>query len=433
MDTLRFDLSKKQGAFKIMHAVNNGPVGRRHGNGQGVCSNFELYKALNIPYARNHDAAHYSGYGGEHTVDITAIFPNFDADPYDPASYDFACTDEYVSITRDAGTEMFYRLGQKIEHYIKKFNVHPPKDFKKWAVICEHIIRHYNEGWNNGFHYNMKYWEIWCEADLGDNTLWTGTEEQYYDLYEVTSKHLKSCFPHLKIGGPALAWDEKWAARFLPEMKKRQAPLDFFSWHTYRPNPEEIMAKNSRIQKLLDDNGFSEVKNILNEWNYVKSWDLPIVESFKVVLSMKGAAFSLACMTAGQHSSIDMMMYYDLRPSLFNGLFDHLTLGPLKTYYVFLWYSQMYERKAEILCENQVDNLYTLCGVDEDDKTMTLITYFHGNEEEAEDKTFAVDFGREGEYEVYLLDETHDAELVNVTKDLTFTMKPNTCLMIREK
>ena len=193
------------------------------------------------------------------------------------------------------------------------------------------------------------------------------------------------------------------------------------------------MAKNSRIQKLLDDNGFSEVENILNEWNYVKSWDLPIVESFKVVLSMKGAAFSLACMTAGQHSSIDMMMYYDLRPSLFNGLFDHLTLGPLKTYYVFLWYSQMYERKAEILCENQVDNLYTLCGVDEDDKTMTLITYFHGNEEEAEDKTFAVDFGREGEYEVYLLDETHDAELVNVTKDLTFTMKPNTCLMIREK
>jgi len=250
MSSIRVNFENKSGRIKPMHAVNNGPV-YKFAEDQRI-TNIEHFRAAGIPYARNHDAAHCSAYGGEHTVDITAIFPNFDADPYDPESYDFVCTDEYVSITRDAGTEMFYRLGQKIEHYIKKFNVHPPKDFKKWAVICEHIIRHYNEGWNNGFHYNMKYWEIWCEADLGDNTLWTGTEEQYYDLYEVTSKHLKSCFPHLKIGGPALAWDEKWAARFLPEMKKRQAPLDFFSWHTYRPNPEEIMAKNSRIQKLLE-------------------------------------------------------------------------------------------------------------------------------------------------------------------------------------
>ncbi len=27
----------------------------------------------------------------------------------------------------------------------------PPKDFKKWAVICEHIIRHYDENWANGY------------------------------------------------------------------------------------------------------------------------------------------------------------------------------------------------------------------------------------------------------------------------------------------
>ncbi len=47
----------------------------------------------------------------------------------------------------DAGTKTFFRLGQTIEHQIKKHGTIPPRDFKKWAVICEHIIRHYTEGW----------------------------------------------------------------------------------------------------------------------------------------------------------------------------------------------------------------------------------------------------------------------------------------------
>ncbi|MBO5021618.1 MAG: hypothetical protein J6D52_13220, partial [Clostridia bacterium] len=76
--------------------------------------NFDAYKEAGFPYARNHDAAFCAGYGGEHTVDITAVFPDFDADPYDPASYDFACTDHYSARIMEAGTEVFYRLGQKI-------------------------------------------------------------------------------------------------------------------------------------------------------------------------------------------------------------------------------------------------------------------------------------------------------------------------------
>ena len=45
-----------------------------------------------------------------------------------------------------------------------------PKDFKKWAVICEHIIRHYTEGWADGFFYDMPYWEIWNEPDLDSDS-----------------------------------------------------------------------------------------------------------------------------------------------------------------------------------------------------------------------------------------------------------------------
>lgn len=39
----------------------------------------------------------------------------------------------------------------------------PPRDHDQWADICIHIIRHYNEGWANGFHLNLDYWHIWEE------------------------------------------------------------------------------------------------------------------------------------------------------------------------------------------------------------------------------------------------------------------------------
>lgn len=48
------------------------------------------------------------------------------------------------------------------------------------------------------------------------------------------------------------------------------------------------------------------------------------------------------------------------------------------------------------------------------------------------EKQVKVDFERNGEYEVYLLDETHDGELIEKTNDLSFTMNANSCILIKE-
>ena len=90
---LNINWSEITGKIKPMNAVNNGPVSSR-GNG-----NLDNYIAANIPYARTHDASFYAGYGGYHTVDVHVIFPDFDADPYDPANYDFQLTDENVDLS----------------------------------------------------------------------------------------------------------------------------------------------------------------------------------------------------------------------------------------------------------------------------------------------------------------------------------------------
>ena len=239
MQNIKIDFTQTNGVVKPMHAVNNGPAGSKVRKGN---STYQYFKEAGIPYARNHDASAYLGYGGEYTVDVHRIFRNFDADPTDPASYDFECTDQYIADTASVGTETFYRLGSRIEHG-KKVGTFPPKDFQKWAVICEHIIRHYNEGWANGFHYNITYWEIWNEPDChnadGSNPCWQGTEEEFVDLFCITQKHLKECFPHLKIGGPAFSsvniereYKKMFMDLFFTTIRERKIPLDFFSFLT---------------------------------------------------------------------------------------------------------------------------------------------------------------------------------------------------------
>lgn len=435
METLKFDLAKNGKKFKILNATNGGPWHKRHANDQKR-SNLEDYKAARIPYSRNHDSSFCATYGGQYAHDVSAIFPNFDADENDPKSYDFACTDESILITLEAGTETFFRLGEKIDHQIVKHNIFPPKDFEKWARVCENIIRHYNEGWADGYKLNIKYWEIWNEPDLDAEDAeyrrtWTGTKAQFFTLYETAAKHLKKCFPSLKIGGPACCGREEYMEDFLEYMSKNNVPLDFFSWHVYHTDPIEIAKKSERIKNMLVRNGYENTESILNEWNYVKGWKDEFVYTIKQIIGMKGAAFTMAVMSAAQQAPIDMLMYYDTRPSALCGAFDMYTYEKLKGYYPLKWYGMFYNTESEIKCENEIKDVYSLCGIGKNGKTLTVITYYT-DDDNAGEKNFGLDFGKEGKYEIYLLDEEHDAELVNKTSDLTFTLKRNSCVMIKE-
>ena len=373
--TVNFDVVT--GTIKPMHAVNNGPI--KSGYEQHR-SNFETFQAAEIPFARNHDASFESAYGGEHTVDVHAIFPDFDADPYDPNSYDFFYTDEYTATILEAGTEVYYRLGTKIEHGGKKYGTLVPKDFGKWAIICEHIIRHYNEGWANGYHWNIRYWEIWNEPDgiaaSGDQPNWSGTPEQFYEMYSIAARHLKSCFPDLMIGGPAMSdFHEKWLIDFLRYQKETNAPIDFIGWHWYGECPSWITTNALRFRDVLDREGYTHTESYLNEWNYLENWTDRFVASVEGIISMRGAALVAGVMCLGQKLPIDMLMYYDARPCAFCGMFDVYTYRPLKGYYPFRMFSALYELDREVENFSDDEEIY-VTAAGNGQRHAAMITYY---------------------------------------------------------
>lgn len=427
MSTVKIFSKQYIDEIRPMNGVNNGPA---HKEGHSR-RNFENFRDLKIPYSRNHDASLSWEYGCQHVVDVHCIFPDFSRDADDETAYDFTLTDEYTKNIMNAGTEVFYRLGTSIEHWSKHYGSLVPPDFTKWAKICEHIIMHYNEGWAEGFHFNLEYWEIWNEPDFPmSGATWCGTKEEFFELYNVAAKYLKKRFPNIKIGGPALSDNFEWAEEFLTNL---DAPLDFFSYHLYACEPQAFADLGIKVKKLLEKHGYDNAECILNEWNYVKSWSDPI-EYIKSIRELKGAAFTAAAMCASQNCGvIDMLMYYDARiGTYFNGLFDCGTLECLKGYYSFLAFSELYERKNQIKCESNDKDVYVL-GAAKDDSCAVMITYYT-NDDNAEEKTVSIESDKACVYEYFLLDEEHNLELITeVAGKAEIAMKPNTMVLLKEK
>jgi len=361
----------------------------------------------------------YTGYGAEHTVDIHHIFRDFDADENDPASYDFERTDIYLQDIESVGTKCFYRLGSRIEHG-KKEGTFPPKDNQKWAEICEHIIRHYNEGWANGFHMGIEYWEIWNEPDCrnpdGSNPCWQGTDEQFIDLFTITLRHLKTCFPNLKIGGPALCstWNERWNEMIFTALKEQNLPLDFFSFHGYAKMPEAYAESAFHARELLDACGYTDTEIILNEWNYIKGWTGDNWKySLRMEKGLKGSSFTTASMICAQNSPMDHFMYYDARPCGMCGLFDTDTMALLKGYYPFPMFGALYKLgpQAESVSD---EGLYSLAAISEDKAAVLLTHYYDEDERHEETVKISLKGLSEGVWSAsfFLLDAGHDNELV---------------------
>ncbi|MBR6790135.1 MAG: hypothetical protein IKM31_04635 [Oscillospiraceae bacterium] len=412
MNNITVNFANHTGPVKPMHSVNNGPGGSVV---RGT-SNQELLRAAGIPFSRNHDAS----FSNEHRVDVHRIFKDFDADENDPASYKFESTDAYVLATMDAGMKVFYRLGASIEHGQKQ-GTFPPKDNLKWARICEHIIMHYNEGWADGYELGIEYWEIWNEPDCrnrdGSNPCWQGTDEQFVEFFVIALGYLKERFPGLKIGGPAFCgpWDDRYNDLLLGAVKEAGIPLDFFSYHGYRKSPNNYGEDIVHAREVLDKWGFAETETILNEWNYIRGW---FAEDWRYSLrmekSLKGASFIAGTMCVCQAGPLDHLMYYDARPCGMNGMFNTDTLEPLKGYYPFPMFNELYKLGTAGEAVSDADVLFAAAGTDGRNGAV-LVTYFD-DDDAAPAREVKVSFAGLGEgkkkLEYYLLDGEHDMALV---------------------
>ena len=413
------DFTKPKGRIKPVNGVGGGPL-----TGNFLWDSSDYFKEAHIPYCRLHDIEHPFGCG--EFVDVDCIFKNFNADETNPENYNFTATDKYIGAIIDCGAKVIFRLGSSIEHGLRIHTL-PPKDFAKWARICEHIVRHYNEGWADGFEYGIEYFEIWNEPDLGD-MCWGGTFGQFIELYKTAAIHLKSVFGDtIKVGGAAFtsAVNDN-IHEFLGALAlDKRVPLDFFSFHRYAFKVEQILNEVYAARTILDKYGFPETELVFDEWNYVKSWSDGYEVKKRNITSMPVAAFIAGVLLSLQKSPVDVATYYDAQVGTtmrehWNGLFtapeihdeEHSIKSlPLKGYYAFKAFAALCELGIEVVSDTAADHVYLL-GAKDDDKGAFMVANFNPYEELSHELVFDLKgvFGKK--CEIYLLDAEHDLELV---------------------
>jgi xylan 1,4-beta-xylosidase len=272
------------------------------------------------------------------------IFPDWKADPEKPQSYNFRATDKVIAAIKSSGAEVYYRIGRSWGAQID-----PPPDFDKFADVVKHIALHYNQGWANGFHDNIRYWEFWNEPEA---LFWGGTPEQFYSLYEKTARALKSVDPALKVGGDAIAFSYNpgpYREGFMDYCVAHQVPLDFYSWHTYADgsaDPYDAVRISQNIREILDARGLNKTESILSEWNLTPDF----TEAAKARLQgMENAAFIGAALTYFQDAPLDHADFYR-GDAAWMGLFNLSGKG-FKTAYAFAAMGKMLSTPQRLTVE----------------------------------------------------------------------------------
>lgn len=245
------------------------------------------------------------------------IFPNPEADPNDPASYNFQATDAYVKDIVSSKRKILFRFGrsQGVGGLI-------PSDFAKYAQIARHIAMHYERGWDNGMIGAIGYYEVWNEPDLGP-TQWTGTSAQYYQFYADIAKAVKSSVPEAHIGGPVSDFPDNptsdYVTGFIQYVAENKVPLDFFCWHYYAESydPYDFYRIGTSIRALLDDNGLKSTEQFVTEW----SNDPSATTDTAYTQTTFQAAFVASTMAYMQDASIDRAFYFR-GDSLYLGMFS---------------------------------------------------------------------------------------------------------------
>jgi xylan 1,4-beta-xylosidase len=165
-----------------------------------------------------------------------------------PGRYDFSELDRAYEGILAAGVKPFIELSFMPEELASgrkrgfpfgyKPHISPPESYEEWGNMIGAFARHLLE------RYGLEqvktwYFEVWNEPNLA--VFWGGDMDDYFRLYDVTARAIKSVHPDLQVGGPASS-QAAWIWELLAHCQDENVPLDFISTHGYY---------NENISKLV--------------------------------------------------------------------------------------------------------------------------------------------------------------------------------------
>lgn len=151
-----------------------------------------------------------------------------------------------------------------------KGNVTPPNSYDKWAELIKALVAHWTERYGAA---EVKEWlfEVWNEPNL--DGFWSGSQAEYFKLYEITARAIKSVSQDYRVGGPATA-EHAWITETIDFAARSKAPLDFISTHEYGVKGVGV-DENGSQRLFLDPSPDAMIKPVRESRQRIKSSALP--------------------------------------------------------------------------------------------------------------------------------------------------------------
>ena len=134
--------------------------------------------------------------------------------------------------------------------------ISPPRDWDRWADLVTALTAHLVDRYGLDEVRDRWSFEVWNEANL--DVFWSGTEEEYLRLYDVTVAAVRKVDERLVVGGPSSA-AAQWVESLLVHAEESGAPVDFLSTHTYGSPPLDL-------RPILARHGREDAKIWWTEW-----------------------------------------------------------------------------------------------------------------------------------------------------------------------
>jgi len=196
--------------------------------------------------------------------------------------YNFQYIDVLYDYILSIGMKPFVELGFMPEALASgretifwwKGNVTPPKDYKKWEDLIHRLTQHFTERYGTE-EVKTWYFEVWNEPNLSPG-FWTGTQEEYFKLYQYSVNAVKSVNKEYRVGGPATA-GAAWEVELIDFCKKNNLPLDFISTHSYGVR-QGYLDEFGNSGTILDKNPMSVSGDVINSRKEIANSSKPDLE-----------------------------------------------------------------------------------------------------------------------------------------------------------
>jgi xylan 1,4-beta-xylosidase len=200
--------------------------------------------------------------------------------------------------------------------------ISPPKDWDRWADLIRDLAAHLTERYGRDEVVSRWAFEVWNEPNL--EVFWSGTPEEYFRLYDVSARAVKSVDPDLRVGGPSSA-AAGWIGELLGHLEGSDLPLDFLSTHVYGNVPLDL-------RPALASFGRPGAPIWWTEWGTTPTHFHHVGDTvFAAAFLLRGMASALGRIEALSHWVVsDHFEELGRPPELFHGGFGLLSVGNLR-------------------------------------------------------------------------------------------------------